>query len=152
MSEYCPEKQNHEVSIQFQLAASDCSSAKKKSPKGHRITLRLTDEEFSRLTTMAQGKAVSAYIRACIFGSDSAVRKIRARTALKNETALAQVLSNLGNSEIAKNLGELATYAREGSLLLDEVTQSQIYDSYEAVMSMRGHLLSALGLIQARDK
>ena len=128
------------------------ASVRRKKASGHRVTLRLSDDEFGVLKSRAQGKSLSAYIRACIFESETTPRKVRSRTALKSETAIAQVLGLLGQSEIATNLSELTDYAREGSLLLDDVTFQQIEEAHSVVMSMRDHLMAALGLIENQTR
>ena len=116
------------------------------------MTLRLSADEFSTLSERARGQTVSAYIRSCLFGAETTPRKMRARAALKSETALAQVLGLLGQSGIAASLGELAGYAREGSLLLDDVTLRQIEEAHASVMAMRDCLMKALGLIETQHR
>lgn len=119
-----------------------------KQPKRHPspITLRLTDEERAMLKDLAAGMSVSAYIRKCVFGNDTAPRKVRSRVPVKDELALARVLGMLGQSRIANNLNQIAYHANAGSLVVDEQCTKEIHEAYGHVISMRGDLINALGL------
>jgi len=113
------------------------------------ITLRLTDEERAMLKDLAAGMSVSAYIRKCVFGNDTAPRKVRSRVPVKDELALARVLGMLGQSRIANNLNQIAYHANAGSLLIDEQCTKEIHEAYGHIVSMRGDLINALGLTES---
>lgn len=113
------------------------------------ITLRLTDEERAMLKDLAAGMSVSAYIRKCVFGNDTAPRKARSRVPVKDELALARVLGMLGQSRIANNLNQIAYHANAGSLLIDEQCAKEIHEAYGHIISMRGDLINALGLTES---
>ena len=113
---------------------------------GKRITLRLTDEEYQRLTTAAEGVSVSAYVRKSLFGKHVTLRKTRARTPVENEKALAAILAKLGDSRIANNLNQIAYHSNCGSLLLDEQTDCEIKEACARIAWIRTQLIEALGL------
>lgn len=127
--------------------ATGRSVSKKKHPSP--VTLRLTDQERAMLKDLAAGMSVSAYIRKCVFGNDTAPRKVRSRVPVKDEQALARVLAMLGQSRLANNLNQLAYQANAGSLLADEQCIKQIDEAYRHIVSMRGNLIKALGLIES---
>lgn len=123
-------------------------SAKKKSP---RITLRLTEEEHSKLTKAADGVSLSAYIRKKLFGNDVSLRKTRSRVPVRDQEALAQVLGKLGRSRIANNLNQIAYEANCGSLMMDEETELEIKLACAHIAWIRMKLIEALGL-KAKSK
>lgn len=112
------------------------------------ISLRLTPEEREKLDHAAQGTSLSSYIRKCVFGKETSVRKARLRVPVKDQEALAKTLGLLGQSRIANNLNQLAKEANRGSLLLDAETTDKINEAYEHILSMRSELIRALGLIE----
>ncbi|MEM9734293.1 MAG: plasmid mobilization relaxosome protein MobC [Pseudomonadota bacterium] len=131
----------HSSSSTFQQRSKD--STHQTSP---RVTLRLTVEEHARLTELAHGMTLSAYIRACLFHSDVAPRKRKKREPVKDEKALAELLGLLGQSRIANNLNQLAYQANAGSLLLDDHSLAMITEAYDYVRFMRSQLILALGI------
>jgi len=132
---------------QFHISAASPRNRKKRGRQPTpRITLRLTEEEMEKLKHLSASVTVSAYIRKCLFGKQTAPRKIRLKAPVKDQEALAKVLGKLGESRIANNLNQMAYEANCGSLLLDEQTFNQIKETYEHVCSMRQHLLEALGV------
>ena len=124
-----------------------CGAAKPKK-NYPRITLRLSEEEHAKLTHLAAGMSLSAYIRKSIFGKGASPRKVRRRVPLKDEVELARVLGLLGQSNIANSLRDLAYAAKIGALPVDDKTTAEIHAATEAIMQMRGALLKALGMIE----
>lgn len=120
-----------------------CAKGKKIAP---RVTLRLTEAEHAKLSELAHGMTLSAYIRACVFASDAAPRKRKKREPVKDEKAIAQLLGLLGQSRVANNLNQLAYAANSGSLLFDDETQAMIFEAYQHVCFMRSQLILALGI------
>ncbi|MEL7274767.1 MAG: plasmid mobilization relaxosome protein MobC [Pseudomonadota bacterium] len=115
-----------------------------------RVTLRLTPEEHAKLTELAHGLTLSAYIRACLFGSKVAPRKRKKREPVKDEKAVAELLGLLGQSRIANNLNQLAYRANTGSLLLDDHSLGMITEAHDHVRFMRSQLVVALGIADVR--
>lgn len=111
-----------------------------------RVTLRLSVEDHERLQELADGMALSAYIRAKALGDALPRRKPRSSTSIADKQALAQVLGLLGQSRIANNLNQLAYHANIGSLAIDETTSAQISEAYDHVLLLRKTLIRALGL------
>jgi len=132
----------------FQSASGITKQSKQKSPSP--ITLRLTPEERAKLEQLAQGMTFSAYIRACIFQSETSPRKRIAKSTTKDKAALAEVLGLLGQSRIANNLNQLAYNANTGSLIVTEDTLQQIKEAYDHTREMRDALVQAIGLKEKR--
>lgn len=127
----------------FQSVSVKRKSAKKYSP---RITLRITEEELTRLKRAAEGVSISAYIRKQLFGDQVSLRKTRSRVPVKNQKALAQVLGKLGETRIANNLNQIAYEANCGSLLMDQQTEEELKIACAHIAWMRVKLIEALGL------
>jgi hypothetical protein len=80
-----------------------------------RISLRLTKEESSRLLEDARGATVSNHVRSCLFGTKG--RSIEGRGRNADDVALAKLLAELGQSELASSLRSIrpATRAKRPS-------------------------------------
>lgn len=116
-----------------------------KSAKGPRVTLRLTAEELARLQNVSEGMSVSAYVRKCVFGSDTTPRKRRTYVPAADQEALGRILSMLGQSRIANNLNQIAHHANCGTLLMDDATEAEIKETCAYIAFMRVKLIEALG-------
>ena len=127
----------------YQAAVASACQPKKKAP---RITLRLTEEELEKLKNLSSGMSLSAYIRKCLFGKNTAPRKVRSRVPVKDQEALAQVLGLLGQTRIANNLNQIAYEANCGSLLIDEETENEIKLACAHIAWIRVKLIEALGI------
>ncbi len=127
----------------FQAASAAPQPEKTKYP---RITLRLSEDELTRLKTLSQGMTLSAYIRKCLFGKNVTLRKVRNRAPVKDQKSLARVLGLLGETRIANNLNQIAYEANCGSLLLDEQTEIRLNEASKHVFYIRKELVKALGL------
>ncbi len=110
-----------------------------------RVTIRLSEEDHSRLKEMADGMALSTYIRTQVLNKVLSRRKKRSVASVADKQALAQILGVLGQSRIANNLNQLAYHANIGSLSMDEETRAQISEAYDHVIFLRQSLLKALG-------
>ncbi len=110
------------------------------------VTLRLTKDEISKLNNLCNGMSRSAYIRKCLFGRDTAPRKVRSRVPVKDQEALAQVLGLLGQTRIANNLNQIAYEANCGSLLMDEETENEIKMACAHIAWIRVKLIESLGI------
>lgn len=111
-----------------------------------RVTLRLSVEDHARLQELANGMALSTYIRAQALGETLPRRRPRSQASVSDKRALAQILGLLGQSRIANNLNQLAYHANIGSLAMDEETQAQIEQAYDHVIFLRQSLIKALGM------
>ena len=111
-----------------------------------RVTLRLSVEDHERLLAMADGMALSTFIRAKALGEALPRRKPRSKASVVDKQALAQILGLLGQSRIANNLNQLAYHANIGSLAVEARTEEEISEAYEHVLFLRQTLLKALGM------
>lgn len=111
-----------------------------------RVTVRLSVEDHARLKALADGMALSTYIRAKALNEGLPRRKARSTTSVADKKMLAQILGLLGQSRIANNLNQLAYHANVGALAMDDETLAQISEAREHVASMREILIRALGL------
>lgn len=124
------------------------STKKEATTTSPRVTLRLTEEEHTRLKHLSEGMAISAYIRQCVFGSKTTRRKRRSHVPVQDQHAMAKALALLGQSRIANNLNQLAHRANMDSLIMDDKAYTQIQEAYDHVIAMRDNLIKALGLIE----
>ena len=140
------------LSQNFQRTTQTQSLAKRKTPRHKttrdcpRVTLRLSVEDHERLKALADGMALSTFIRAKALGDTLPRRKPRSTNSVADKAALAQLLGLLGQSRIANNLNQLAYHANIGALPIDDVTRDQISEAYDNVLEMRTALIAALGL------
>jgi hypothetical protein len=127
------------------------SSPKRKSPRHKitrdcpRVTLRLSVDDHERLKEMADGMALTTFIRAKVLNEQLPRRKRRSSASAGDKQAIAQILGLLGQSRIANNLNQLAYHANVGSLAMDELTRAQIEEANDHVIFLRQILLKALG-------
>lgn len=136
--------QNHiTIKNSYKAAAAQPIARKKPAP---RLTLRLTEDELVQLKKLSSGISLSAYIRKCVFGKNTAPRKVRARVPVKDQEALAQVLGLLGQTHFANNLNQVAYEVNCGSLLMDKETENEIKLACAHIAWIRVKLIEALGI------
>lgn len=109
-----------------------------------RVTVRLSEADHARLVELADGMALSTYIRAAALNEDLSKRKRRSLSPMTDQKAIAQVLGLLGQSRIANNLNQLAYQANIGALQMDDQALAQVEEAYRHIVAMRGLLLQAL--------
>ena len=110
-----------------------------------RVTLRFSEADFAKLNDLADGMALSTFIRARALSEELPKRRGPKAAPIQDQAALAQVLALLGQSRIANNLNQLAYHANIGALSIGPREQSQINEAYDNVLLMRTLLLQALG-------
>ncbi len=136
--------QNHiTIKNSYKVAAARPIAQKKPAP---RLTLRVTEDELTQLKKLSSGISLSAYIRKCVFGKDTAPRKVRSRVPVRDQESLAQVLGLLGQTKIANNLNQIAYEANCGSLLMDQETEDEIKLACAHIAFIRVKLIEALGI------
>lgn len=136
----------------FGRSAAQEPVATAKPPKRKRpspISLRLSDEERARLERDAAGMSVSAYIRERLFGEGAVPRKTRGKFPVKDHQALAKVLSALGRTNLARDLGQLEWAVDNGVMTISDEGERELRQACANVAAMRADLITALGL-QAR--
>lgn len=124
--------------------------SKTSRPRTPPFSIRLTFDERARLARNAGTMPVAAYIKSLLFAED-APRYRKARSSVKDQRALAEVLACLGASRIANNLNQLAHAANLGNLYFDEETKRDIRQAADDIRIMRELLLRALGMQTAAD-
>lgn len=111
------------------------------------FSLRLTQEERSRLESRANGLPLGTYVRAQLLGTDKAVqRRTRSRFPVRDHRALAQALALIGRSELASNMRELALVTRSGSLPVTPETDSALRNACADIALIKQLLMKALGI------
>ncbi|MEM8539636.1 MAG: hypothetical protein AAGF25_01665 [Pseudomonadota bacterium] len=111
-----------------------------------RVTLRLSVDDHERLKELADGMALSVYIRARALEQELPRKKRRSTTSVADKQAIAKLLGLLGESRIANNLNQLAYHANVGALIMDDESREQITEAYDHVIFLRQTLIQALGL------
>jgi len=110
------------------------------------FSVRLTDDERSRLERDAAGLPLGTYIRARLLGEEAPRRRAPARLPVKDHQALGRLLGELGRSNIANNLNQLARAAHTGTLPVTPETEDDIRQACRTVSTTRALLIKALGL------
>ena len=110
------------------------------------FSIRLTEAERRTLIERSGGRPLGAFVRDIVLATDGRARRRSAPTPVKDHQSLARVLAALGQSRIANNLNQIAKAANIGALPVTPEVESEIVEACAAVVSMRQHLLRALGL------
>lgn len=97
------------------------------------FSLRLTFEERAILERKAGDMALGAYIRAELLSDRHAPRRTRQKRPVKDQQALAKLLSELGSSRLSSNLNQLARAANSGSFPVTPDTEHALQNACEAV-------------------
>ena len=101
------------------------------------ISIRMMEAEYKALQKRANGKPLSVYIRACLF-EDTRL------SSQDNKKLLAQILTKLGQSNIANHLRELTNLARSGSLPLTPETTAKLEQACQDIAEIKSSLMNAL--------
>lgn len=109
------------------------------------LSLRLTLEERAQLERDAAGHSLGSYIKARLFADESASAD-RRQLPVRDQRTIAQMLAQLGRSELAVSLRDLADAARSGSLECDPDVRSLLLASCADIQFIRSVLVAALGL------
>jgi hypothetical protein len=126
------------------------SRSEPKSPAP--FSLRLTADERAQLERRAAGTPMGAYIRACLFASESSHRRItRGKAPVADHKALAQLLARLGQSRLPNNINQLARAANTGALPITQETEAALRTAAADIAAMKRLLLRALGVRERRD-
>ena len=125
-----------------------------KHPKRKRpapFSIRLSEEERTRLEREAGHKPLGAHIRAKLLGEDQTPRKtVRQRPRIDYEL-LGRVLAALGKSEQVACLFHLLAAAEADRIALKDAERRALNDACADVHEIRLLLISALGLRGARS-
>jgi len=110
-----------------------------------RVTVRFSRDDYERLQELADGAALSVYLRAKALEETLPKRRKLSGSSIEDRQAIAQLLGLLGQSRIANNLNQLAYHANIGALQIDDETKSQIIETYDYILFIRQTLMNALG-------
>ena len=132
----------------FNNVASSTAPRRKAPPP---VSVRLTWDEYERLRNDAGSMAMAAYVRLRLFGESEAPPSRKAYTRKKTSPSselvmIGKMLGALGESDIAANLRSIAKGAETGALPLGDDDVSAIGEACSAIMDMRQHLITALGV------
>lgn len=128
------------------------------------FSLRLTFEERTALEQLAGDMPLGTYIRKQIFENAPSSgpgglgtkprrrKKTRNRNPIKDQTALGQLMGELGKAKLANNLNQLAKAVNTGSLPVTPEVEHEIHIACEEVKWMREILIKAMGLKTDADK
>lgn len=112
--------------------------------KGNRTTspvsVRLTDDERAQLAARLKGRPLGEYIRERLFGPDHRPPET------PGPPVLAQILAQLGQSDLGPSLRELGRAAKMGALPVTPEAEQAIASACRAIMEIRSALMRALGL------
>ena len=134
------------LSPKFQNASTPKPQKKKYPPP---LSLRLTHQERERLEVDAGDLTLSAYIRLCLFGDSVPKHRTRGKKVIKDHEAIALILAQLGRSNIANNLNQLAKAANAGTLPPSSEAAAYLKEARDHVIAIRVELIKALGLAEA---
>jgi len=110
-----------------------------------RVTVRFSRDDYKRLQELADGVALSVYLRAKALEKTLPKRRRLSSSSIEDTQAIAQLLGLLGQSRIANNLNQIAYHANIGSLQIDDETKAQINEAYDHILFIRQTLIKALG-------
>lgn len=110
-----------------------------------RVTVRLSPDDHAKLVELADGMALSTYLRMVALNQELPRRR-RTGLAVQDREAIGQLLGLLGQSRIANNLNQLAHHANIGTLPVDEGLREDIDEAYSMVLTIRSTLMRALGM------
>ena len=129
-------------------AKSNRRRSKKKHPPP--FSIRFTDDERARLNRDAGKLALSAYIRMKLFGDDVSKRKKgflrKQRQPSLDHQAVAKLLCDLGQSELATSLIALSLAAQSGALPVDDELSDRLKSACDDIQEMRATLIVALNV------
>lgn len=117
-----------------------------RGPKTTPVSIRLTEEERSRLVAEAGKRTLGEHIRTRLFNGESRPRRVQMPKT--NARELAHVLAALGHSDLAPMLREMLTAVRVGALPVTQETEAVIRSACTATLEIRQRLMIALGLIE----
>ena len=110
------------------------------------VTLRMSVEERQALRDSALDRTLSETIRSILFNPDNPPGNGMRFSAHARQKLLAQILAELGRTDIAGSLRGLSKAADIGALPLTPAVLSEIEAAIRDVKTIRTELLKALGL------
>ena len=124
------------------MSQAALSKIKKKRPAP--LSIRVTEEQRTRLKKRAGNMTVNAYILWRLFGDDAP--KGRSRHVAGDILLLSQILAKLGHSGLHPNLQTLAQSAQCGALHVTPEVEAELSQACADVRSMKSMLMQAIGI------
>ncbi|WP_173043387.1 hypothetical protein [Bosea sp. ANAM02] len=110
------------------------------------VSIRLTEEERSRLVAEAGKRTLGEHIRTRLLNGENRPRRWQEPKA--DSRQLAHVLAMLGQSDLGPMLREMLHAARVGALPITPDTEAALQSDSSAILDIRRKLMVALGLIE----
>lgn len=118
-----------------------------KKSKTKPFSIRLTQEERSKLELQAGNRSLGEYIRECLLGKQPIKgSSTRSQFPTKDKQALARVLALLGKSAFSTSLSKLAHAIQIGALSVNEETEILIQNACTEISEIKTHIMKALGI------
>lgn len=114
-------------------------------PRLSPLSLRLTRDERARLKREAGDSPLGAHIKRRLF-ADEPPPAGRRPLPVRDQRTIATMLAQLGRSELAASLRDLADAARSGSLHCDDEITAILTSGCADIEFIRSMLVTALGL------
>jgi transcriptional regulator of met regulon len=135
------------LSPQFKCVTAKTPAAQKAKAKyPPPYSIRFTAAEKAWLKKKAAPQAVSTYIRNILLADESAPRRGKRVTRIRDDEALARTLAALGRARLSNNLNEIAKAAKVGALPVTPELIQELTDTCNEIREMRKMLMKALGL------
>jgi hypothetical protein len=110
------------------------------------VPVRLTPEQAEKLDRRRGTLSRSAYMAETAFPESSSSKSRPTRQPREQETFAAGLLTEIGQSDIARSLAEISRLARLGALPLAPETLATIDQALEELRAIHTALLKRLGL------
>ena len=114
------------------------------------LSVPMTPEQMAELARRAGRAPLSAYVRGQLFpaNDNTPVFSTRTRGAapVRDEAALAAILSMLGKTDLGSSLREIAQLARLGALPLTTELEADIQMACRDIADIKMLLMKALGI------
>lgn len=120
--------------------AAQPNTKKRPSP----LSIRLSDEERRALETRAGRMALSAYVKAVLFG-EGTDKPRRSPQPQMDQKLLAGVLGVIGRTNLAASLSTLAHEARSGNLIVEDQIADRLNAACDDIHQVRVLVMRALG-------
>jgi len=110
------------------------------------FSLRLTDEERTKIEEASGGMPVASYIKSVVLADDAPTYRKRKAMPEDDKRLLAEILARLGASRSANNLNQIAKHLNLGKLVVDDQLAEDLNMAIIDVAWIRTTLMEALGV------
>lgn len=124
----------------------NAAPSKFKNERPAPFSIRFSETELTELRRRAGKIPLSAFIRDTVLDPENVKPRARRQSLSLDTKLLGQILASIGNAGISKDLSLMARAASQGALPVTPEMEARLELACAAVMEMRFHLLSALGI------